>query len=98
VPKNNYKHLNLISKWHFLIYLSYAKFDQEGRSNYGIAVAPKISELTTSFRSISPIDYTNKTNDLGCLVWKSGYHNRKRNRNTAKRPVNIRLMIRWHLI
>jgi hypothetical protein len=31
--------------------LSYAKFDQEGRSNYGIAVAPL--ELTTSFRSIS---------------------------------------------
>jgi hypothetical protein len=43
--------------------LSYAKFDQEGRSNYGIAVAPKY-RVNESFRSIL-IDYTNKTNDLG---------------------------------
>jgi hypothetical protein len=45
------------------------KFDQEGRSNYGIAVAQS-TELTTSFRFLNR-DYTHKTNDLGWVGFES---------------------------
>jgi hypothetical protein len=64
--------------------LSYAKFDQEGRSNYGIAVAPKY-RVNDKFSIYLIIDYTNKTNDLG-WVESSDIIIGKRNRNTAKRP------------
>jgi hypothetical protein len=64
--------------------LSYAKFDQ-GRSNYGIAVAPKYRVNKFSIYLI--IDYTNKTNDLGWVGFESSdIIIGKRNRNTAKRP------------
>jgi hypothetical protein len=60
--------LNLIEIMPLLI-LRYAKFDQEGRSNYGIA-APKY-RVNDKFSIYLIIDYTNKTNDLGWVGFES---------------------------
>jgi hypothetical protein len=65
--------------------LSYAKFDQEGRSNYGRSL-PKY-RVNDKFSIYLIIDYTNKTNDLGWVGFESSdIIIGKRNRNTAKRP------------
>jgi hypothetical protein len=65
--------------------LSYAKFDQEGRSNYGIAVAPKY-RVNDKFSIYLIIDYTNKTNDLGWVGFESSDIIIGKERNIAKRP------------
>jgi hypothetical protein len=52
--------LNLIE---IMLFFDFTVTQQEGRSNYGIAVAPK-QRVNDKF-SIYLIDYTNKTNDLG---------------------------------
>ena len=43
---------------------SFAKFDQEGRSNYGIAIGPKY-RVNDRFSIMYILDYLHKTNDIG---------------------------------
>jgi hypothetical protein len=79
--------------------LNFAKFDQEGRSNYGIAVAPKY-RFNDKFSIYLIIDYNNKTNDLGWVGFESsdiiiGKRNREilQNDLTGKYSINDKMTL-----